>query len=76
MNHRLEPEYAYTWRILRWVPAGSSVGAGLSLIVVNGRARRNPPAPPPECTAGALACHGPHLDRDNDGIGCEPYRGR
>jgi len=20
--------------------------------------------------------YGPHLDRDNDGIGCEPYRGR
>ncbi|MEK7884129.1 excalibur calcium-binding domain-containing protein [Methyloversatilis sp. NSM2] len=20
--------------------------------------------------------HGPHLDRDGDGIGCEPYRGR
>ncbi len=22
------------------------------------------------------AGYGPHLDRDNDGIGCEPYRGR
>ncbi|WP_345786439.1 excalibur calcium-binding domain-containing protein [Pseudoxanthomonas putridarboris] len=20
--------------------------------------------------------YGPHLDRDNDGVGCEPYRGR
>ncbi|MEN1959497.1 excalibur calcium-binding domain-containing protein [Luteimonas sp. MJ246] len=20
--------------------------------------------------------HGPHLDRDNDGVGCEPYRSR
>jgi len=20
--------------------------------------------------------YGPHLDRDGDGIGCEPYRGR
>lgn len=32
--------------------------------------------------AGAAPVHrgdpgyGPHLDRDNDGIGCEPYRGR
>lgn len=22
------------------------------------------------------AGYGPHLDRDNDGVGCEPYRGR
>lgn len=32
--------------------------------------------------AGAAPVHrgdpgyGPHLDRDNDGVGCEPYRGR
>lgn len=40
----------------------------------------------PNCTAaraaGAAPVHpdepgyGPHLDRDNDGVGCEPYRGR
>lgn len=45
----------------------------------SGRAYKN-------CTearaAGAAPVHrgepgyGPHLDRDNDGIGCEPYRGR
>lgn len=40
----------------------------------------------PNCTAARAAgaapvrrgepCYGPHLDRDNDGVGCEPYRGR
>lgn len=36
--------------------------------------RRAPPAPRP--SAGATPGYGPHLDRDNDGVGCEPYRGR
>ncbi len=46
-----------------------------------------PAAPAPAATApahGAGAApvrrgdpgYGPHLDRDNDGVGCEPYRGR
>lgn len=48
----------------------------------------SPPAVRPfaNCTAARAAGaapvrrgdpgYGPHLDRDNDGVGCEPYRGR
>lgn len=35
-------------------------------------ARAAPAAPVRRSDPG----YGPHLDRDNDGIGCEPYRGR
>lgn len=50
------------------------------------RAAPAPRRPYANCTearaAGAAPVHrgdpgyGPHLDRDNDGVGCEPYRGR
>lgn len=56
-----------------------SSAAANSATAYNGRVFRN-------CdearAAGAAPVHrgdpgyGPHLDRDNDGVGCEPYRGR
>jgi len=59
--------------------ASSADAAVTSAVVPTGRAFRN-------CAearaAGAAPVragepgYGPHLDRDGDGIGCEPYRGR
>lgn len=50
------------------------------------RKQRGPGTAFPNCAAaraaGAAPVHrgdpgyGPHLDRDNDGVGCEPYRAR
>jgi hypothetical protein len=57
----------------RAVPAGAYAPAGNTPMFRNcDQARAAGAAPVRRGDPG----YGPHLDRDNDGVGCEPYRGR
>ena len=53
-------------------PAGSSSSAPSRAFRNCAEARAAGAAPVRRGEPG----YGPHLDRDNDGVGCEPYRGR